>query len=328
MNIRENWLVLTKEEAIDPELPICDPHHHFWKHPDGDYLLKELFQDFSGGHHIVQTVCVECESINSENVQGMKAVNETRFVADLTSPDKTKPFGETKVAAGIIGYADLTKGSRVIPVIEAHMEASERFRGIRQVATCDADKEIFSPGIPQLLTRPDFQEGLSHLMDFGLNFETFVYHPQLSELADLAGKCPDLPIILDHIGGPLRIGRYAKDVEAAFSEWQKGIKTLADHDNVFIKFGGFGMPIMGFHWPELPVPPDSVELAKTMEPYFSWCVERFGTSRCMFESNFPVEKMSVSYTVLWNAFKRITKNFSDQERKSLFHDTAARVYRL
>lgn len=328
MNNKENWLALTKEEPIDPELPICDPHHHFWQQPDGTYLLKELFQDISGGHNIIQTVFVECESINSKNLQGMNAVNETRFVADLTSPDKTKPFGETKVAAGIVGYADFTHGSRVIPVIEAHMEASDRFRGIRQIATWNPDKEIFSPGIPQLLTRPDFHEGLSHLMNFGLNFETFVYHPQLSELADLAGKFPDLPIILDHIGGPLRIGCYARNHEAAFSEWKKGIKTLAEHDNVFIKLGGLGMPITGFHWPEQPAPLGSAELAKTMEPYFSWCIEHFGTERCMFESNFPVEKMSVSYTVLWNAFKRVAKDFSDRERRCLFHDTAAGVYHL
>lgn len=328
MEIKENWLALTQEEPIDAELPICDPHHHFWQKPDGDYLLEELFQDIGGGHNIVQTVFVECESINRENVQGMMAVDETSFVDDLTSPDKTKPFGAIKVAAGIVGHVDFTQGSRVVPVIEAHMEASDRFRGIRQVATWDADKEIFSPGVPHLLARADFQEGVAQLRYFGLNFETFVYHPQLGELADLAGKFPDLPIILDHLGGPLRIGRYAKNDEAVFREWKKGIRGLAEHENVFIKLGGLGMPITGFHWSDQPVPPDSAELSRTMAPYFSWCIEHFGADRCMFESNFPVEKMSMSYTVLWNAFKRIAKDFSDLERRHLFHDTAAGIYHL
>jgi L-fuconolactonase len=326
----EAWLALTQETPIDPDLPICDPHHHLWNSPDKLYLLRELFQDIGGGHNIIQTVCVESESIEkSAAPESIQPVNETRFIHAATDREIIARYGKAKIAAGIMGHADLRLGSRVKAVLEAHLASSDRFRGIRQVGSWDANKDIiFSPAAPGLLQEPDFRKGLACLKEYGLCYETFVYHPQMMELADLAGAFPDIPIILDHVGGPIRIGPYARESKAVFQEWKQGITALAACPNVFVKLGGLGMPFCGFGWSERPAPPNSIEMAETTAPYYLWCIEQFGVERCMFESNFPVEKESCSYSVLWNSFKRITRDFSADERKALFLGTAARAYRL
>jgi L-fuconolactonase len=84
----------------------------------------------------------------------------------------------------------------------------------------------------------------------------------------------------------------------------------------------------GFGWSEQTTPPTSAELVEATAPYYLYCIEHFGPDRCMFESNFPVDKLSYGYTVVWNSFKRMTMDFSAAERSALFHDTATRVYRL
>ena len=326
----EEWLALTKEDAIDPELPICDPHHHFWDLPDRRYLLEEFFHDISGGHNIVKTVFIESESVNKKYAaQGMQPVEETKFVHNIINQNVGEQYRSIKFAAGIVNFADLTLGSAVKQVIEEHLAASDRFRGIRHVASWDEhDDIIFCPSPPRLLMNPKFREGLACLKNYDLTFETFLYHPQIMELEDLARTFPDIPIILNHVGGPIRIGPYAEKHEEVFQEWKSAIKALAACPNVFVKLGGLGMPFCGFGWNERPAPPNSIEVAETIAPYYLWCIEQFGVERCMFESNFPIEKVSCSYTVLWNAFKRISKDFSPTERYALFYSTAVNVYRL
>ena len=204
-----------------------------------------------------------------------------------------------------------------------------RFRGIRHISIWDSSPDVVSRlKIPRLLLEPKFREGFSYLQKYGLSFDAWLYHTQLMELVDLARAFPDTPIILDHVGTPLGIGPYAGKRKEVLQEWKRGIAALASCPNVVVKLGGFGMGYCGFGWNDWDVPPDSDELAEPIAPYVHWCIERFGADRCMFESNFPVDKGSYSYTVLWNAFKRISKDFSPGERAALFHDTAAKVYRL
>ncbi|MFC1898777.1 amidohydrolase family protein [Chloroflexota bacterium] len=342
---REIWLKMTREEPLEPDLPICDPHHHFWDHPDDfplelirashritrHYLLKNLLEDISGGHNILQTVFMECTSVyRKDGPQELKPIGETEFVRGIAAQSASGQFGDTNVAAGIIGFADLTLGSAVAPVLEAQIEAGGgRFRGIRNISTWDASSEINSRvSTPTLLSDPKFREGFTCLNKYNLSFDSWLYHTQLTKLADLARAFPDTPIILNHIGGPLGIGPYAGKRKQVFREWQQGIAVLATCPNVVVKLGGIGMPLTGFGWHEQPAPPNSIELAKLMAPYVNWCIEQFGVERCMFESNFPVDRISYSYTTVWNTFKRITKDFSTGERSWLFHDTAVKVYRL
>jgi len=328
----EAWLMLTTEDPIDPGLPICDPHHHLWDHPGNRYLIEELLQDTGGGHNIVQTVFVECRSMyKKDGPDEMRPVGETEFVQGIAAQSASGQYGTTRVAAGIVGHADLTLGAAVAPVLEAHIAASSnRFRGIRHSSTWDASADVRSYMNPPkgLLLDPRFREGFACLQKYSLSFDAWLYHPQLTELADLARAFPNVPIIVDHIGGLLGIGPYAGKREEVFQQWKSGIDALASCPNVVVKLGGLGMPLCGFGWNERATPPNSTELAEAMAPYYQSCIEQFGANRCMFESNFPVDKVSYSYTVMWNAFKRIAKDFSPKERAALFHDTAVRVYRL
>jgi L-fuconolactonase len=341
----ERWLKLTAEDSIDPGLPICDPHHHLWDYliafprnrvpafcrQTPHYLLPHLLADTGSGHNIVQTVFIECNAMYAAGATPELApVGETEFVQGIAAQSASGQYGKTIAAAGIIGFADLTLGNRVAPVLEAHIAASRnRFRGIRYRSTWDASAALISTvRTPTVLAEPEFRKGFACLHRYNLSFDAWLYHTQLPGLAALARAFPETPIVLDHIGGPIGIGPYAGKRREVFQDWKQGIAALATCPNVMVKLGGLGMPLGGFGWHEQPVPPGSAKLAAAMAPYFHWCIEQFGVERCMFESNFPVDKASCSYTVLWNAFKRIAKNFSTGERAALFHDTAVRFYRL
>ena len=326
------------EEIIEPDLPICDPHHHLWDRaaredrPRDTYLLEELLQDIGDDHNIVKTVFVDCRSMYRQGgPEEMRCVGETEFVQGIAAQSASGQYGTTRVAAGIVSHADLTLGAAVAPVLEAHIAASvNRFRGIRHSTVWDDSPEITRYMSPPrwLLSDSKFREGFGYLQKYGLSFDAWLYHHQITELADLARAFPDTTIILDHIGGLIGIGPYAGKREEIFQQWKSSIAEISTCPNVVVKVGGLGMPVCGFGWDERTLPPDSTELAEATAPYYLWCIEKFGVNRCMFESNFPVDKASYSYTVMWNAFKRITEDFSPTEKAALFHDTAVRVYRL
>jgi predicted TIM-barrel fold metal-dependent hydrolase len=326
------WLTLTVEDAIDPDLPICDPHHHFWDRPEGRYMLDELLVDTGGGHNITETVFVECSAMyRKDGPVGMSPVGETEFVTGLAAQSASGEYGETKVAAGIVGYVDLLLGSSAKEFLEAHIVAGGgRFRGIRNSSCWDPSSEIGGYKSPPkgLLSNSTFREGYKALGELGLSFDAWLYHHQIQELVELARVFPEVPIVLDHIGGPIGIGPYADKHDEVFQLWQQGIADLATCDNVSVKLGGTGMPLGGYGWHERPAPPSSQDIADVMSPYYTHCIEQFGVERCMFESNFPVDNQSTSYTVLWNAFKRFAKDYSESERASLFRDTAKQFYRI
>ncbi len=348
MSELDAWLNLTIEDPIDPEFPICDPHHHLWDRPNNRYLLDDVLQDTGSGHNIVNTVFVECKAeYRNDGSEAFKPVGETEFVQSLADQCASGQQGSSSIAAGIVSHADLTLGDAVAPVLEAHLSASgNRFRGIRHIAAWDASDSIqnisksqkkkvqeksriplYKPP-PGLLMESKFREGFTCLQHHGLSFDSWLFYHQLGELTDLARAFPETSIILDHIGGPLGIGPYTGKRDEVIKAWQNSIQELATCPNVTVKLGGMGMPIFGFGWHEQDIPPSSTELAEGMAPYFNFCIDKFGVDRCMFESNFPVDKVSFSYSVMWNAFKRITKDFSPDERAALFYNTAVKVYRL
>lgn len=328
---RQEWLQLTVEAPFDPSLPICDPHHHFWNRPGEEYLLADLLQDVRSGHNIVSTVFVECREMwRKDGPEMLRPVGETEFVERIVGP--RRKHGDTAVAAGVVAFADLTLGAEVAPVLEAHLAAGpDRVRGIRHSCTWDANPEVktATPGIPSgLMGEESFRVGLACLKRYSLSFEAWLYHPQLLEFASLARAIPEVPMVLNHVGGLLGVGPYAGKRDEVFSVWQRGIAAVAACPNVVVKLGGLGMVRCGFGWHLRPTPPTSSELVDATAPYYLFCIEQFGPDRCMFESNFPVDKISYSYGVLWNSFKLMTQEFSPAERAALFHDTAARFYRL
>jgi L-fuconolactonase len=329
----EKWLSLVLEEALDPDLPIVDPHHHLWDRPDSRYVAEDFLLDTASGHNIVQSVFIECMSMyRSTGVEALKPVGETEYVRELAAKSDAASPGQTNIASGIVGFADLTLGDAVEPVLAAHIAAGGgRFRGIRHASGWDASDEVRNSHTHPsagLLSDEHFRQGFACLNQHGLSFDAWLYHPQLSELTALACAFPDTTIILDHIGGPLGIGPYAGKRGSIFEQWQSDIAELAHCQNVYVKLGGLAMKICGFGWHTREKPPTSEQLASASAPYYHYCIEQFGVERCMFESNFPVDKLSCSYGVLWNTFKRVAAGCSTDERTALFHDTAVRVYRL
>lgn len=328
---RTAWLDRTREAALEPDLPICDPHHHFWKHPDSRYLLDEYLRDIGSGHRIVATVHVECvQHYRSAGPVELRPVGETEFVHRVTALHHGEAGG-ARIAAGIVGFADLTLGQKVMPVLRAHLAASDRFRGIRYASAWDASPEIrvaHTHPPPGLLRDPAFRAGFACLAQLGLTFDAWLYHAQFDELAELAREFPEVTIVLDHMGGPLGIGPYAGRRGELFDGWRNALAGLSRCSNILVKLGGRTLTLAGFGWHRRDAPPGSEELASAAAPYYAACIDLFGPGRCMFESDFPVDRASCSYAVLWNSYKRLSRRYSDAERAALFHDTAARAYRL
>ena len=332
------WLDKVKEAPLEPDLPICDPHHHLWDKREGRvdprYFLDEILADIEeSGHNVVSSVFIECGAMfKADGPEAMKPVGETEFVNGIAAMAASGLYGKRRIAAGIVGTADLMLGARVAEVLEAQIQAGGgRFRGIRVGATHDA-----SPEVPNHRTEPPprmyldktFREGFAVLPRYDLSFEAWCYHPQIPELIDLARAHPDNRIVLDHFGGPIGIGPYASKKAEVFAQWKKDLAELAKCENVVAKLGGLNMEVNGYHWHDKPKPPTSAELCEATRPYFEYTIERFGPDRCLFESNFPVDKVSCSYGVCWNSFKRLTADYSAAEKAKLYHDTATRVYRL
>ncbi len=322
------------EKALEPELPIVDPHHHLW-HTEarGLYFLPELLADIGGGHNIVSTVFLECQAMfRASGPEAMKPLGEIEFVRGIAAQADSGQFTRTRVAEGIIGWADLMLGAKVREVLEAEIEAGGgRFRGTRYGTSWDpglAGKFVSRPMTEHRLLDPKFREGFAELGKLGLTFDSWHFHPQLPDAVDLARRFPNQTIIIDHVGGVLGVGQYAGKNAEIMPVWRNSIKELAACPNVNIKLGGLGMTSFGFGFEHRDAPPTSQELADTWRPYIEPCIEAFGVNRCMFESNFPPDKQSCSYTALWNAFKIITRNCSAAEKKALYSGTAARVYKL
>ena len=330
-----DWLALTQEPTLEPEIPICDPHHHFWDLrpewlPYQRYLLHELAADINSGHNVRSTVFVEARSMyRPDGPEELRPVGEVEFVQGLAAASASGLYGPGRAAAAIIGHADLNLGERVGPVLEALQAASpNRFRGIRHSVGWDPHPEVPSREAEGILGSQHYRAGAKVLTRMGLCLETGVMFPQLPELADFAKATPDLTIVLNHIGGLMRTGPYSNRDEEVLATWRSGIAAVGACPNVIIKLGGIGMPRYGFDWHTRDQPIGSEELAESMAPFMNHCIEQFGPSRSMFESNFPVDKVAYSYNVMYNAFKRLSKGYSANERAGMFHDTAARVYRI
>jgi predicted TIM-barrel fold metal-dependent hydrolase len=332
----KTWLAKRPAEAaLEPDLPIIDPHHHFWDAPHrGQYFLPDLLADIGGGHNVVATVFVECQAMyRKDGPPEMAPVGEVEFVNGIAAMSASGNYGSCRVAEGIVGWADLMLGARVRDVLDAQIAAGNgRFRGIRHGVAYDADPTIGRHASriiePHRVLDPSFRQGFSQLAPLGLSFESWQYHPQLSDAIDLARAFPDTVMILDHVGGVLGVGVYRGRRDEELRAWRKDIAELAKCPNVNVKLGGGGMTSFGFDFHERDVPPSSRELADAWRQYIEPCIEAFGAARCMFESNFPPDKQSGGYTELWNAFKHITAGASSDEKRALYSGTAARVHRL
>ena len=331
--VRDDWLARRTEAILEPELPIVDPHHHLWERPDWVYMLDDLLADMNSGHNIVATVFLQCRSMHrASGPEAFRPVGETEFVNGVAAMSASGGYGPAKICAGIVGHVDLRLGERARDVLEAHIRAGgDRFRGIRHITACDPDPSLMNPAYapPPLLMYDDtFRKGFACLAPLNLSFDAWLYHPQIGDLTALAQAFPGTMICLNHIGGPLAIGNYAGRRQQILAEWSKSIRALAACPNVVVKLGGMAMRINGFDFHTKVDPPSSEQLAAAWKPYVDTCIDAFGASRCMFESNFPVDKGSYGYQAFWNACKLLAKGTSATEKTDLFSGTAARFYRL
>lgn len=330
-----DWLALTQEDTLEPDIPICDPHHHLWDFrpeyiPYQRYLLHELVADINSGHNVRSTVFIEVRSMyRLDGPEEMRPVGEVEFVQGLAAASASGLYGPARAAAAIIGRANLNMGSAVKPVLEALQAASpNRFRGIRHSVGWDPHPEVVNRDGEGRLRSDEYRAGAQVLADMGLSLDNSLYFPQLSELVDFANAVPGLTIVLNHIGGLLREGPYANRDDEVLPAWRDGIAKVAQCPNVVMKLGGVGQLRFGFDWHTRAKPIGSEELAASLSPLMTYCIEQFGPQRCMFESNYPVDKRSYSYNVVYNAFKRLSQSYTETERAAMFHDNAVRVYKI
>ncbi len=331
--INEAWLAKRQEEIIDPDLPIIDAHHHLMDRPQYHYLLPEFLADVNSGHNVKATVFVQASAMyRAEGPVEFRPIGETEFVNGCAAMSASGLYGPARACAGIVSHVDLLLGDGARPVLEAHIAAGNgRFRGIRHSAARDASPAVrTTSAIPPegLLADSAFRRGFAALGPLGLSFDAWVYHPQIGEVRDLARAFPDTRIILDHFGGPVGVGPYADRRTEVFAAWKTSLGELAACPNVFVKMGGLAMRVSGFDFADHALPPTSEVLAAAFRPYIETATELFGARRCMFESNFPIDKGACSYPVLWNAFKRVAAGCSPEEKHALFYGAAATAYRI
>jgi len=319
------------EPILEPDRVIVDPHHHLWPGEAGTaYLLDDLRADTGSGHSVRATVFIECLTrYRPDGPPPMRPVGETEYVRRIAEASRDAPGARI---SGIVGATDLRLGAAVEEVLTAHIAAGgDLFRGIRHAAAWDPSEAIrvshHNPP-PHLYLDGAFREGFARLAPLGLTFDAWLYHPQIPELTDLARAFPETSIVLDHFGGPLGIGPYAGKREEVFVNWRRDIAPLAACPNVFTKLGGMAMPINGHSWHKQPTPPSSEDFARAQGDYYRAAIDLFSPARCMFESNFPVDKASLAYATLWNAFKRIAAPFDEAEKDQMFRATASRFYSL
>ena len=337
LEVNEDWLSLRKEEALLPDLPIIDPHHHLWNVGFGKYYVEELLNDINfSGHNVKATVYIMSSSntkiYSTQGPDEYKTLPEIEFATNEGKRSDLIPNNHVKVNASIVGSLDLTHGVKIKPVIEKGLEISEgRLKGIRMLLASHKDPRITSGAVKSdlgLMLHPNFIEGAKCLEEAGLSLDFWIYHTQLNELEQIAKALPNLNIILNHIGGPIHIGDYEGKQALTHREWRSAMLRLSRLPNICVKLGGLGMAVNGakFHLQENP--PTSTDLSEIWKPWIYETINMFGVEKCMFESNFPVDKGSCSYGSLWNAFKIISKEMSQDEKNKLFYENAANVYKI
>ncbi len=328
----DTWLALTPEAAIEPELVICDPHQHLWVRRGYEpYLAEQFVADTTAGHRVETTVYVECGSgYRTEGPEELRVVGESEFAARQAA--EVLALGGPRIA-GIVGTADLTLGDRLDDVLDAHEAAAAgRFRGIRDRVIHDPTRSAFGSEVPQpdpyRMADPAFRVGAARLGARGLSLDVWIFHVQLEEIVDLARAVPETTMVLNHLGGPIGVGAYKAHRDEEHARWRARMAEVAGCPNVVLKVGGHGMRMFGTGWVGAVRPPTSDEVVALWGDGMRFVIDAFGPSRCMFESNFPVDRMSFSYVVLWNAFKKVSAGFSAAERDDLMRGTATRTYRL
>jgi L-fuconolactonase len=331
-SVRPEWLAQVSEPAVEPELPVIDPHHHLWDVASAFYHAPELVADVTSGHRVLATVFVECKAhFDDDAPEGFAPVGETRFAVRQASEAAASSKAPAGLVKGIVAYGDPFAPDPQA-VLQAHIDAGQgRMRGVRVRAAWHADPAFAAPaGGPDehTIASPELDRYCAMLAEMGLVLDLWVYHTQLDQAAALAKRHPRLTTVLNHCGGPLGIGPYADRRAQVREEWRTSLARVAANDNVIVKMGGLAMPRVGLSFADNDRPANCLELVERWTPFVRTCIDLFGAERSMFESNFPVDKGSCNYVCAWNAFKLISAGYPMAERRKMLAGTANRVYAL
>ena len=329
LSVNREWLALQREEIVEPALEIVDPHHHVWNLPGNTYMFDDVLADFNSGHNIVASVHVQAHSMyRARGPEEFKPVGETEFITGVAAQSASGDYGPTRICAGIIGTTDIMLGTKVSPVLEAHIAAGGgRFRGIRPTTAWHESTQVRALDIqPHILRQAEARAAIGCIDKLGLTLDLWLFFTQLDEAREICEAFPNLVVVINHAGGVVGIGPYQDKRDEVFAAWREKIRALAKCPNARMKLGGLAMRYAGFQFNRLPAPPSSDLLAEKWGPYFQACIEAFGPRRCMFESNFPVDRAMCNYHAVWNAYKKIAKGFSADEKRALFRQTASDTY--
>lgn len=322
------------EAIIEPDLAIIDAHHHLFDRPGLRYMFEDYLADARSGHRIIASVYVETMAFSRpDGPEVLRPLGEIEYANGIGAIGASKSYGACRVCAAIVGHIDLRQGDAVAKLLDSALaRAPERFRGVRQV-TLQSDSPKPWQYIPtrpptDVMDSPGLRPAFKHLAQRRLTFDAAVFHHQIPQLIRIADAFPDVTIILNHCGHALAMGLSSQDRASVFASYRRSIQEIAKRPNVYCKVGGLGMPFWGFGLEQRRDPVSSRELAALWRPYVETCIEAFGPSRCMMESNYPPDSRGAGFVPLWNALKHIFRQASAQDKAALFHGTAARVYRL
>ncbi len=317
------------EKILFPDLPIVDPHVHMWDRGGFEYFAPELLADVHDGHKVEKTIYVECHmGYNSDPREAFQPVGETEYVLEQL---KQVASSDHDLAAGILGCANLMLGTDVEPVLKAHIAAARgRFRGLRAHVAYHPDPAIGYPDLPRypktnVMRTDEFVAGARSLAAQGLVLDVWALHTQLDDITAFAAKVPELPIMIDHCGGPIGIGKYTHQRDEVYAEWSAGLRRAAAVGNLHIKISGLGMARLGFRGEPAK---KSDELVEKWQPYVRACLDAFGPERTVFASNFPVDRPAASYRVLLNAYKKMLSDRPQTDLEAIFGGNARRFYKL
>ena len=322
------------EPILEPDLPIIDSAHHLFDRPALRYMFDDYLADVRAGHKIVASIYVETLAFaRSDGPELLRPLGEVEFANGIGAMSASGAYGDCRICAAIVGFADLRFGEEVGQLLDQALAlAPERFRGVRQItieAASDAPfRYVTNRPAPGLMRHPKFHAGLREVARRGLTFDAAAFHHQLDDVAELADKFPDLPIVLNHVGQGLAMELDAQGRTGVLATLRQSLKDLGKRPNITCKIGGLGLPFWGFGLEQRTDPIGYRELADVWRPYVEAAIEAFGADRCMLESNYPPDGRSAGFVPLWNAMKHIVRDASPSEKAALFHGTAARIYRL
>ncbi|ANI80143.1 amidohydrolase family protein [Sphingobium sp. EP60837] len=323
------------EPILEPELAIIDSHFHLFDRPGNRYMLEEYLFDVAGGHNIIASIYCETQAfIRADGPELLRPLGEVEFANGIAAMSASGIYGPCKVNHGIVGHANLTLGAQVGELLDRCINlAPERFRGVRHITMDYPDERpyrYFMSGRPPMgvMDTTGFPLGLAEVDKRGLVFDTAVFDPLLPTLTGFVDKFPNLRFVLNHMGTAVGIDMTADERVELFQSWSASLRELARRPNVYCKVGGMGMPHWGLEFELREDVVGSSVLAEAWRPYVETAIEAFGADRCMMESNFPPDSRTGGFVPIWNAYKLITRNATEDEKTALYRGTAARVYDL